>query len=356
MPAFSTALYYPCTESPTDKWLKNAFLYWDKIRTIVPHGEKPYESETALTLHDNGLLEPLFVDSDMPEIVELSDQVLSYLDSPDAKKLLKPKKRTVRLAASKGSRRFFRRAASSNEDKLPSKIKQLVRKPPSSLDGWLEVDERFADFYLTLLATRLSENRGMELLADKRPFDQLALTAKLDSVPSRGPEGKKVPKQLAQGILANLAIERIAIDPETPIQKLLEFRQKHANELGTFRTKIGDLTKTIEGDLPLAALDQQVNDIYKNEYLPGYNAFTSALRGSGIKFLAESILRVSFFSIPVTSLAVMLAGMSAPNAVLLEVGAAVSLALCAVSYNVDRKNQINQSPYLYLLQAKKKLR
>jgi hypothetical protein len=292
----------------------------------------------------------------MPEIVELSDQVLTYLDSPEAKKLLKPKKRIVRFAASKSSRRFHRRAASSNEDKLPSKIKQLIRKPPSSLDGWLDVDERFADFYVTLLATRLSENRGMGLLADEHPFDQLALTAKLDSVPSRGSEGKKVPKQLAQGMLANLVIERIGIDPETPIEKLLKFRQKYADELGTFRTKIGDLTKTIEGDLPLAALSQQVNDIYTNEYLPTFNAFTSALRASRIKFLAESILKVSFFSVPLTSLAVVLAGSSVPHAVLIEAGAALSLTLGAVSYNIDRTNQISQSPYLYLLQAKKKLR
>lgn len=354
MPAFSTALYYPCTEAPADKWLKNAILYWDKIKTIVPRGdEKPYETETALTLYDNGLLEPLFVDSDMPEIVELSDQVLNYLDSPAAKSLLKPKNRFVKVRSSKA--RFSRRAAPSNNDKLHSQVKQLVRKPPSSLDGWLEFDERFADFYLTLLATRLSDNRGFGLLADQKQFDQLALTAKLDSVPSLSPEGKKVPKQLAQGMLANLVIERLEIDPETPIDKLLKFRRKYADELGRFRTNTAELTEKIEGDLALEALRQQVSDIYINQYLPAFNAFTKALEGSKIKFLAESLLRVSFFSLPITSAAVVFAGTSVSHPVLIEIGAAATLALSTVSYNIDRTNHLKQSPYQYVLEARKKL-
>lgn len=357
MPAFSTALYYPCTETPSEKWLKNAIFYWDKIKTIVPDDVKePYESETALTLHDNGLLEPLFVNSDMPEIVELSDQVLTYLDSPEAKQLLKPKKRFVRFAASKTSVKLARRSASSTRDKLPSKVKQLIRNPPASLDGWLEIDERFADFYMTLLATRLSENRAMGLLADKHPFDRLALTAKLDSVPYRGLEGKKVHKQLAQGMLADVVIKRLEIDPETPIKKLLKFRQEYANELGMFRTMIAELTKSIESDLPLASLNQQVNDIYTNEYLPRFNAFTDELRGNKIKLVGDSILKVSFFSVPVTSLAVVLAGLTGPSAELIGAGALLSLTVSAVSYNIDRAKLIKQSPYLYLLQAKKKLR
>jgi hypothetical protein len=34
--AFTKSLYYPWIEIKDEAWLKNAFLYWDTIQTIVP--------------------------------------------------------------------------------------------------------------------------------------------------------------------------------------------------------------------------------------------------------------------------------------------------------------------------------
>lgn len=109
--------------------------------------------------------------------------------------------------------------------------------------------------------------------------DTFAQAAKRDALPYQGPEIEKGPKHLAQAMLANLILERIEIDPDTPIEKLLEFREQYSDELGFFRTKIGELTSTIKTDEPLANLSQRVSDIYKNEYLPGFNTFKKALRG-----------------------------------------------------------------------------
>jgi hypothetical protein len=39
-------------------------------------------------------------------------------------------------------------------------------------------------------------------------------------------------------MLADLIIEGIQIDPDTPINKIIAFRNKFQNELGHFRTKI----------------------------------------------------------------------------------------------------------------------
>lgn len=355
MATFSNALYYPCIVPPSENWLKNAILYWDTIRTIVPITiDNPYLGRTALLLRDEGLLQPLFVDSEMPEIVALGDEVLSYLDSPEGKELLKPSRRArpkVRMSASKGGARMWRRVAHLSPDQLVGGVKRLAEMPPSSLEGWLRVDERFANFYMTLLASRLSDKRGIALLTDIPMVDRFAQVAKRHSLLDPYYEDQKAPGNLAQGLLANLIVKQIQVGPETPIEKVLEFRKKYSDELGFFRTKIADLTSAIKDDQPLEKLIQTVHDIYNNEYLPSCNAFKKALRANKVRCIAETF-KVAFFSTSTTSLPIML-GASVPHTLL--AGAALSLIACAVTYNSNKVDQMNQSPYLYLLTAKKKL-
>lgn len=76
------------------------------------------------------------------------------------------------------------------------------------------------------------------------------------------------PPVLAQGMLAHLAIERISIDPDTPIDRLLEFREQHHDELARFRIKVEELMADVTSDLPLEALRQKVLDTYNNEVTP----------------------------------------------------------------------------------------
>jgi hypothetical protein len=102
----------------------------------------------------------------------------------------------------------------------------------------------------------------------------------------------------------------------------------------------------------MAKLEQRIHDIYKNEYIPGFNVFKKALRGRKIKFFAKSLLKVTSFSLSATSLPIVL-GAPTPHALL--AGAAASLTACVVAYNSDRTDQISHSPYLYLLNAQKRL-
>jgi hypothetical protein len=352
---FSNALYYPCIAPPSENWLKNAILYWDTIRTIVPVSiKRPYRGRTASLLQDEGYLQPLFVDSDMPEIVTLADEVLSYLDSQEGKDLLKPSdqpRRRVRMSASKGRLGMWRRVEYLNEDKLPEKIKRITNSPPCSLEGWLRVDERFANFYMTLLASRLSNRRGIALLTDLPMVDRFAQVAKSGSLLNIDSGNQTVPGDLANGLLANLIIRQIRIDPKTPIEKVLEFRKKHRDELGFLRTKIAALTNAIKDDQPLEKLVQTVHDIHDNQYLPSCNAFEKALRASKLRTLAET-LKIGFFSTSMTSLPIVL-GASTPHTLI--AGASLSLIASAITYYSNKVSEIGESPYLYLLTAKRKL-
>lgn len=335
--------------------------------------ERPYSTDTAREFNENGLPEPLFVESRMREIEELTSDVLTYINSTEGAEVLTNNK--------------YSRYRDIHPDKLPEEVRHLLRIHPEKLpheirhaiernfslestNDWLHVDERFANFYMTLLATRLSERRGLGLLTDTPISDRLANAAKLDadfSILKLRPRrrsfrfseydedilGHKPPTTLAQGALANLIIKRIQIDPETPVKKILRFKENHSDELGLFRNKIAELTSAISDEQPFESLMQRVNDIYANEVKPELSNFKKALKSSRIKWAAENFFKVSFFSTSATSLPLALAGLSVPQALL--VGAGVSLAVSTVLYNCDKTEKLNQNPYTYVLAAEKKL-
>src|SRR5262249_36627634 len=324
--------------------------------------EKPYSTRTAMEFYDAGLLEPLFVESRMREIDTLASDVLTYINSAEGANLLASGD-DIKYSSIHPSKmpEDVRRLLRLHPEKLPGKINHIIRQGLSSksTDEWFNVDERFVNFYMTLLATRLSERRGLGILTDTPASDRLANTAKLDGgltildLSSRRtrfgfPEydehalHQKHPATLAQGALANLVIKRIQIDPETSVEKILEFKRAHSDELGFFRNKIAELTSAISEEQHFESLMQRVNDIYTNEFKPGQNAFKKALKSSKVKWRAENFLKISCFSISTTSIPLALLGLSVPQVLL--VGAGISLTASAVLYNYDKREKLNQSP------------
>ena len=87
--AFTRALYYPTIDISNEAWLKTAILYWDEINTIVPSSiDHPYKQCTTQFLADEGVIKPLFVNSDMDLIEGLTNDVLNYLNSNEGYQVL----------------------------------------------------------------------------------------------------------------------------------------------------------------------------------------------------------------------------------------------------------------------------
>lgn len=322
--AFTTALYYPWIDIRDETWLKNAMLYWEKIQTIVPSSiEQPYSTKTAQEFYDEDLLLPFHVESSTRDIEELTDDVLEYLESPEGVEVL--------MSTEISNYRFIHRNKLSEEirelvdiqpDKLPYEIRHRIHRIEHS--DWISVDSRFADFYMTLLATRLSKRIGAGLLTSIAANNKLATAVRLDarlSIPKsrrnrfeydENRRRRDRPLSLAQGTLADLIFERIQIDSDTPVKKILEFRRDHADELGRFRTKITELTNTISRDQPPDALRQEVGDVYTNEVKPEINSLKRGLTDSRIRWATENFLKVSFFSTGSTSIPLALLGLSVP--------------------------------------------
>jgi hypothetical protein len=111
------------------------------------------------------------------------------------------------------------------------------------------------------------------------------------------------------------------------------FREDHKDQLGRFRTKMAELTKSIDRELTIEALQQRVADIYTNEVKPTISEMKDCLSASNIKWVLESFLKNSMLSVPATS-ALPAFGLSIPHALL--AGFAPGDAKQAVNTGLER--------------------
>ena len=371
----SQALYYPWIDVRDEAWLKTTLLYWDSVRTIVPESiDAPYSTDTGRALHSAGFLVPLRVRSGMEGIEELAEDVLTYLGSAEGAELLivgdDDRRRDIHVEKLPQE---LGRLADIHPEKLPYEIRHLLHEFTANSDrggDWLRVDERFANFYMTLLASRLADRVGARLLTSFAAADRLAVSARFDAqlngvIPwgmhSRSRHWReyeafgpryRLPRRLAPGMLGNLAIEQIAVAPDTPIDRLIEFRERHGDELAQFRTKVEQLASSIESDLSAEALRQRVSDLYTDEVVPAIASLKAALDGRRIRWLTDGLLKVGFLSAG-SSTMLAVAGLDVPMALL--AGAGISLMATGAVYNVDKRESLRSNPFAYLLSIERAL-
>jgi len=368
--AFTQALFYPFIDITDEGWLKSALLYWDKIYTIVPESvEHPYTTQTGKILQNANCLMPLRVNSEIEEIKNLSRDVIKYINSEEGAQYL------VSEGNSKGYILYGERTESTldrftyiHPDKLSADIKYRLNntsdKNYGNENGWYTTTNQFANFYMTLLATRLSERLGFGLLSHELIADRLAIATRLDAEMSGTiatmrrrwneyaafGERRMAPEYLAQGMLVNMILEKVKIDPETPVDKILGFRETHSDELGKFRMEIDSLTQVVKEEMPMQAMHQKLADICLNKIVPTTESLKRGLTGTGIKWATENFLKVALLSTTATSVMTTL-GLSVPQA--LFVGAGISLASSGVLYNLERKKSLDDNPYAYMLSVNK---
>jgi len=361
---FSSALYYPYIDIKNDHWLRNAALFWDTIRTIVPESyREPYSSAFARELSDEGVLVPVRVSSDMEEIESLTDTVLDFLTDPasagvmfdterNPTQILHPEKMSLEL----------RELADIHPEKLPYFIRSHLDRALNN-EGWYQVAPGFANFYMTLLASRLADRLGLGLITESSTADQLAIAVNKgkplgsngSDFPRRGRFGRHyeafgprhgLPREVAPGLLIDLVVQSIELPQHLSVKDLLKFKNDHREELALFRREISKLTTDFPNDASVEALRQAVHDQYEAQVLPAMRSLRHSLQAQGWETALNGFLKVSFFSAVPTSAAIF-AGLS--SSVALIAGAGVSLTATAVLLANQHQRTKIDSPYSYLL-------
>ena len=213
-------------------------------------------------------------------------------------------------------------------------------------------DREFAYIYMIALANKLCEDHSLGMVTDDVPCFNIGNTVRWGNQTAIRPEDRfrnRRPRdhQLEQGLLLNFIISGLSISPDTTLTDIVSFKNHHRDELGRFRTQLTKLTQNLDGNKPIDVMQQEINDLYNNEFMPAFNDFKKALTSSRIKWFTETFLKVSLLSASATGVPMALLGMPVEQAILAGMG--VSVIASTVSYSVDKKHFLRENPYSYLL-------
>lgn len=362
---FSSALYYPYIDIKNEGWLRSAALFWDSIRTIAPESvREPYSSAFARELNDEGVLEPVRVSSGMDEVESLTPDVLDFLTDPATTAVMfeTDVHSSQRIHQDKISHQL-REFASIHPAKLPWAIRSELERALNG-DGWYNVSPGFANFYMTLLATKIAERLGLGLVTESSGADQLAIAVHKGkplsefSEPRRpgrhyeaaGPR-RSLPGEVAPALFIDFVMQSIALPEGIAAGKVLKFKRDHREELAVFRREVSRLTMDIPTNVSVEALRQSVHDQYESEVAPAMRSLRQSLRSQKWDAALNGFLKVSFFSAVPTSTAIV-AGIPGPVALL--AGAGVSLIASAVLLGNQRQQTMQDNPYSYLLSLERR--
>lgn len=358
---FSNALYYPTIDISNTEWLKTTALFWDSISTIVPESlDNPYRENDTKYLSDIGFLKPLIINSNDNNVIDIGDEILKLLSSPEIIQTFfyESNNRHTRLHRSKISYHLENTIREIQRDpiyaeKLSMKLRwEIDRTINHSPHNFYYVDDSFAAFYMTLLANKLSEKHTLAMITDTNPFFTAGNSIKYGNqscmLIDRYALADHRYHEVAQGILLNYIIRGLSISPETTLDEVIRFKDHHRDELGRFKEELANLTQTYEdATIPIVVIQHEIEDIYRNRFLPAYNGLKDALSGFNIKWFTNSFLKISAISAGTAGVPVALLGLPVEQA--LFAGMGVSVIASSVSYNVEKRQLLCDNPYSYLL-------
>jgi hypothetical protein len=265
-----TVLYYPTIEVPTDRWLRQAILYWDDIGSIVPErydnvtpSGKRYSPEVEM-LRQNGLFRPFNPGRIMRQhavVGAFKAELESLVDGDDFRFLLSRQGPPVL------SEPLY-------QDKVNHEVFNLLEAR-----GLVEEREKDGQFYYFESSTALLY---MAVLAKYLADDDEHATVPGTDLPdyeqiSFRAAGKKEGLPCVKTRLNVLPVPR----EDVPISAIMEYRQNHPDELNNFRKVIDEM----QGELKKSERRSDVQDVlakYASQITGGVNNLAGSLNAERI--------------------------------------------------------------------------
>ncbi|MEA3470982.1 MAG: hypothetical protein U9R24_04630 [Thermodesulfobacteriota bacterium] len=353
---FKDALYYPFIEISNESWLKTACLYWDSISTIVPSKIKTYKSKTSIMLKDAEILQPFSIDPEMPELKDVSKDVVLFLDSAEGREMisLSAKSSHDRMNVEKFSHEL--RYASMHDNKFNRGLLRDLHRlgvTGRAKGGWINVPRPFANYYMTILASAISRNEGKALLTDTISAAKLGTKVMIGDAGVVEKTRRKIPSKIAEGILANMVLRTVELDPKTSVKKIIKFREKQSAEIGKFRATIRELVDSLNNDIDPVVLSSHISTLYSDKVIPAIDDLRGRLGDNRISCGYNNLKLSTLMSASPTALGAALAATSlGPFA--LAAGVGLSVVLSTANYQIQRKEILRNSPFSYIISAEKK--
>ena len=348
---FENALYYPTIDINDETWLKSAVLLWDTISTIVPETEiKPYKHEWSKAFAQADIITPHMVNPNSVNFHGLDVEVRAFLDSPEGRRSFKPN--VGRRNDYRNYNELIREVQLSDViwrnygefkisvEKFGYNLQDVIKEYVDD-DGYVIASETFMNFYMTSLANNISQQGESKALLTDLPYAR-NLT---DSMMQQSPNERMSAEQLNQGLMYKFIIEGMKINPNTPVDKLIKFREEYKGERDLFKYEIANLIKTvnIEG-LPSEEVVNQIGRLYRMKVLPTLDQLKKALEGMNIDLVENAGAKIALTGLMVADLSGISAFASGWK--LLKEG--ISILRKRVKYKKDKEKVLTSSPYSYL--------
>lgn len=355
---FTNALYYPTIDIRNDRWLKSAALFWNSIETIVPEARKenPYENYTAKEFYEIGILRPHIVNPESDDVVGVESDVMKFAQTREGKKLMFRRstkeslfynsKNMIRMPETEMVDMLMDEFANYNihAEKLPIFLQEELKQYRDK-DGFVLTTGVFMDFYMTILANNICRRNGLSLLTDRVMFNDLSnkiLKEKIDVEL----EPSCLDSSL-QTVLYGILLDNLVIDPDTPVNKIMAFKEKYHDELGRFRMEMSRLTDIGNIGDSFAAISEQARNIYNNGIVPSLNDLKKALDGANIKWATDSV----YSNVISKILPVALNMVDLTSVQNISISAGLALGFTLLGGWQSRKDIMRNSPYTYLMKA-----
>lgn len=390
--ASSLVLYYPHATFLADNWVKLAVLAFDRVARIRPAGYPNPERGTILAL----LREmPEFIADLRPEWTDLDfaagrfNEAISGLDAGTLEQYsfrsypwsYRPAIWSYNIAppwvtSTPGATYVW----TPNEARMTGALQQrlismqLARADNSENPTWLWMHPTLAEAYVALLAFSMAESNALTAATDDpvahrafgdASFGRIQRILDIDRAELYKP-ARPTSDEL-ESCYMQLAI-RAAIAPidlsQLPIERLVEFRREHDDDLGRFRVHVESLRERIEQVAMIegiAGARLHLEDLYRRETLPRVKDLQSRLKSRKID-TAVGLLSLKFETKEIggTALGVAATTASASIASIAHPSAAATFGLVPVvagltifSYikrrREERRAQLAESPASYLL-------
>lgn len=274
-------------------------------------------------------------------------------------------------------------------------------------DGWFETSTAFANYYMTLLANKISALRGVALVSDYNLYDQLTLKIRngreTDYRFSECPEcgepvrfergrfyGRPLGKcercgtslqwhyvngvrliarkndiygpnieSMADGLLAQIALNKVAIRSDIGMDKIIDFKIRNEKSLRAFRGALSKLVQALYDSNnieSLQALQERLNSIYINEVSPSIDDIKNELNSNAISTIMADFSLTGMSSIISLGLGAISTTATLPHLGIYSIlaGTGISIVATSILHN-QRKNQILRNPYSYVLSVETEL-
>ncbi|VVS94672.1 DUF6236 family protein [Desulfoluna spongiiphila] len=358
---YTKALYYPYIDISDGNWLKTSLLYWDELSTIVPRSIRtPYQTESSQILSSEGFLKAVHVSPSDRAVRDVGRDIAKYINLPETQRIFRSTSQERSFIHNEKLDREVQRRLRSyiHNDKITHHLLDQIHHCRHD-DDWIEIDQNFASYYLTLLAEKISKQRGIAVVSNFSAYD--CLTSRIrqahEDYPRIGYRERvhNSIEPLADGLLAQIVLKNIIIRDDTRVDKILEFKEKHRDELNRFRATLQKLCSSLYSSEVIESVDalrERLNAIYTNEIQPSVSDLKKCLKGNCIQSTLGD------FSISgMASLAGLVGGgastpMLGNYAILATLG--ISVVAMAALYK-RKKDEIMTSPYAYLLSMQNNL-